>query len=88
MQFFTLDISKMEVSETFFSYFVHLKGPSKVCKARFGPYLHVFNPIGILGLGGGGSPKGWVHNVLQFFTLGSSKIEIQIETCFFDTMIT
>ena len=27
--------------------------------------------------GGGGSPKGLVHNLLmQFFTLGSSKIEV------------
>ena len=38
--------------------------------------------------GGGGSPKGWVHNLLlQFFTLGSSKIEV-FETYFFDTMLT
>ena len=30
------------------------------------------------------SPKGWVHNLLmQFFTLGSSKIEV-FETCFYD----
>ena len=33
--------------------------------------------------GGGVSPKGLVHNLLmQFVTLGSSKIEI-FETCFF-----
>ena len=32
--------------------------------------------------GGGGAPKGLVHNLLmQFFTLGSSKIEV-FETCF------
>ena len=38
--------------------------------------------------GGGGSPKGLVHNLLmQFFTLGSSKIEVS-ETYFFDTVIT
>ena len=38
--------------------------------------------------GGGVSPKGLVHNLLmQFFTLGSSKIEV-FETCFFDIMIT
>ena len=38
--------------------------------------------------GGGGSPKGLVHNLLmQFVTLGSSKIEV-FETCFFDTVIT
>ena len=35
-----------------------------------------------------GSHKGWVHNLLmQFFTLGSSKIDV-FETYFFDTMIT
>ena len=33
--------------------------------------------------GGGGSPKGLVHNLLmQFFNLDSSKIEV-LETCFF-----
>ena len=40
--------------------------------------------------GGGGAPKGLVHNLLmqmQFFTLGSSKIEV-FQTCFFDTVIT
>ena len=36
----------------------------------------------------GGSPKGLVHNLLmQFFTLGSSKIEV-FETCFFDIVTT
>ena len=39
-------------------------------------------------VGGGGSPKGLVHNLLmQFVTLGSSKMEV-FETCFFDTVIT
>ena len=34
------------------------------------------------------SPKGLVHNLLmQFFNLGSSKIEV-FETCFFDTVTT
>ena len=38
--------------------------------------------------GGGGVPKGLVHNLLmQFFTLGSSKIEV-FQTCFFDIVIT
>ena len=37
---------------------------------------------------GGGSPKGLVHNLLmQFFTLGSSKIEV-VKTFFFDIVIT
>ena len=38
--------------------------------------------------GGGGAPKGLVHNLLmQFFNLGSSKIEV-FETCFFDIVTT
>ena len=49
----------------------------------FSPYLG----IGRTG-GGGVSPKGLVHNLLmQFLTLGSSKIEV-FESCFSDTMIT
>ena len=49
----------------------------------------VFHPIWGLGrVGGGGAPKGLVHNLLmQFFTLGSSKLEV-FETCFYDTVIT
>ena len=48
----------------------------------FSPYL------GIGCGGGGGAPKRWVHNLLmQFFTLGSSKIELS-ETCLFDIVIT
>ena len=48
-------------------------------------YLRGFHPIWVLGPGGeGGSPKGLVHNLLmQFFTLGSSKIEV-FETYFSD----
>ena len=43
---------------------------------------------GVRARGGGGCPKGLVHNLhLQFFTLGSSKIEV-LETQFFDTVIT
>ena len=34
-------------------------------------------------VGGGRSPKGWVHSVLmQLFTLDSSKMEV-FKTCFF-----
>ena len=41
-----------------------------------------------VGGGGGGSPKGLVHNLLmQFFNLDSSKIEV-LETFFFDVVIT
>ena len=44
--------------------------------------------FGYWGGGGGGSPKGLVHNLLvQFFTPGSSKIEV-FETYFFDIPIT
>ena len=58
-----------------------------LCKACFRPYLGVFHHIGVLG-GGGGSPKGLVHNLLmQFFTLDSSKIEV-FKTCFFDMVTT
>ena len=47
----------------------------------FSPYLGI-------GCGGGGSPKGLVHNLLmQLLTLDSSKIEV-CKTYFFDTMIT
>ena len=48
----------------------------------------VFHFIWVLGAqGGGGDPKGLVHSLLmQFFTLGSSKIEV-FES-FFDTVIT
>ena len=48
-----------------------------------------FSPdLGIRSRGGGGSPKRLVHNLLmQFFTFGSSKIEV-FETCFFDIVTT
>ena len=47
-----------------------------------------FTRFGYWVQGGGGSPKGLVHNLLmQFVTLGSSKIEV-FETSFFDTVIT
>ena len=47
-----------------------------------------FTLFGYWARGGGGVPKGLVHNLLmQFFTLGNSRIEV-FETCFFDTVIT
>ena len=39
--------------------------------------------------GGGGPPKGFVHNLLmQFFTPSSSKVEVFRNLFFFDTVIT
>ena len=41
----------------------------------------------VKGVGGGGAPMGLVHNVLmQFFPLGSSKMEV-FESCFYDIVI-
>ena len=38
--------------------------------------------------GGGGAPRGLVHNLLmQFFTPDGSKMEV-FQTCFFDSMTT
>ena len=49
--------------------------------ACFSPYLGIKS-------WGGGYPRGLVHNLLmQFFPLGSSKIEV-FETCFFDIVTT
>ena len=47
-----------------------------------------FSPYLSLTSGGGGSPKGLVHNLLmEFFTLGSSKIEV-FEPYIFDIVTT
>ena len=48
-----------------------------------------FTLFWVLAWGGGGLPRdGYTHNLLiQFFTLGSSKIEV-LETYFFDIVIT
>ena len=52
--------------------------------ACFSPYLG----IGPRGGGGGGSPKGLVHNLLMpFFTPGSSKVQVS-ETYFYDIVTT
>ena len=52
-------------------------------------YIYVFFTLfGYWPGGPGGIPKGLVHNLLvQFFTLGSSKIEV-CDTSFFDTVTT
>ena len=88
MQFFNPDSSKIEVFKTCFfdivttrndhpSYGKHVLGRIYVFFTRFGYQV-----------GGGGSPKGRVHNLLmQFFTPDSSKMEV-FETCFCDIVIT
>ena len=51
----------------------------------------MFHPIWVLdpGGGGGGAPKGLVHNLLmQFFTLDSSIIEVFDTFFFFDIVTT
>ena len=49
----------------------------------FSPYLGIR-----FGGGGGGLPRDWYTTCfMQFFTLGSSKIEV-FETCFFDIVTT
>ena len=72
----------------FFWYPEHTKWPSNLCIVCFRVYLPGFHFIWVMGAGGGGSPKGFVHNLLmQFFTVGSSKIQIS-GTFFFDTVTT
>ena len=90
MQFFNPDTSKIEVFETCFfdivttqndhpRYVKHVLGRIYVFLTLFGNQVRG---------GGGGAPKGRVHNLLmQFFTPDSSKIEV-FETCFFDIVIT
>ena len=60
-------------------YVKHVLGRIYVFFTRFGNQVRG---------GGGGAPKGLVHNLLmQFFNPGSSKIEV-FETCFCDIVTT
>ena len=90
MQFFNPDSSKIEVFETcFFDIVTTQNDISNYAKHVLGR-IYVFSPyLGVRsGGGGGGLPKGRVHNLLmQFFNPGSSKIEV-FETCFFDIVTT
>ena len=91
MQLFTPGSSKIEVFETCFFdvvttqndhpiYVKHVLGRIYVVS----PYLGIRSGVG----GGGGAPKGLVHNLLmQFFTPGSSKIEV-FKTGFHDIVTT
>ena len=88
MQFFTLGSSKIEVFETcFFDIVTTQNDHPRYVKHVLGR-IYVFFTLFGYWVGGRGSPKGLVHNLLmQFVTLGSSKIEV-LETCFFDIVIT
>ena len=84
MQFFTPDSSKIEVFETcFFDIVTTQNDHPRYVKHVLGRFYVFFTLFGYWVGGGGGSPKGLVHNLLmQFVTLGSSKMEV-FETCFF-----
>ena len=88
MQFFNPDSSKIEVFETcFFDIVTTQNDISSYAKHVLGR-IYVFSPYLGVRSGGGGSPKGRVHNLLmQFFTPDSSKMEV-FETCFCDIVIT
>ena len=86
MQLFTSDSSKIEVFETCFYDIVTTQYHHPRYVKHVLGRIYIFFTLGPGG--GGGSPKGLVHNLLlQLFTLGSSEMEV-FETCFFDTMIT
>ena len=89
MQFFTSDSSKMEAFETCFHDIVTAQyDHPRYVKHVLGRIFMFFTLFGYYVYGEGGTPKGWVHNLLlQFFTLGSSKIEF-FESCFYDVVIT
>ena len=90
MQFFTLGSSKIEVSKTYFFHVV----TTQYDHPRY--VKHVLDRIYVFFIlfgywvrgGGGGLPRNWYTTCLmQFFTLGSSKMEVS-KTYFFDTMVT
>ena len=89
MQFFTPDSSKMEVFETcFFDIVTTQNDHPRYVKHVLGRIYVFFTLFGYQVGGGGGAPKGRVHNLLmQLFNPDSSKIEV-FETCFCDIVIT
>ena len=89
MQFVTLGSSKIEVFETCFFHIVTTQNDiSSYAKHVLGRIYVFFTLFGYQVGGGGGAPKGRVHNLLmQFFTPESSKMEV-FETCFCDIVIT
>ena len=88
MQFFTPDSSKIEVFETYFFDIVTTQNDHPSYGKHVLGRIYVFFTLFGYQVGGGGSPKGRVHNLLmQFFNPDSSKIEV-FETCFFDIVTT
>ena len=83
MQFSGLGSSKMEISETdFFDTLTIQKDQISYAKHVLAPLYVFFTLFGCVA-GGEGVPRGLGHNLLmQFFGLGSSKMEIS-ETDFF-----
>ena len=86
MQVFTLDSSKIEVSETYFSDIVTTQyDHPRYVKHVLGHIYVFFTLFGYFGRrgGGGGAPlKELLHNLfMQLFTLDNSKIEVS-ETYF------
>ena len=86
MQFSSLGSSKMEFSETdFFDTLTIQNDQISYVKHVLAPLYVFFTLFGCWG-GGGGLPRGLGHNLLmQFSSLGSSKMEFS-ETDFFDTL--
>ena len=81
--------SKSEVFETCFYDIVTTQYDlPRYVKHVLGRIYMIFTLFGDYVLGGGGAPRGLVHNLLvQFLTVGSSKIEV-FETCFYDIVTT
>ena len=87
MQFFTPDSSKIEVFETYFFDIVTTQNDHPSYESMFWAVFTCLSPYLGIRSGGGGAPKGRVHNLLmQFFTPDSSKMEV-FETCFCDIVI-
>ena len=88
MQFFNPGSSKIEGFETCFCDIVTTQNDHPSYVKHVLGRIYVFFTLFGYQVGGGGSPKGRVHNLLmQFFTPDSSKIEV-FETCFCDIVIT
>ena len=81
MQFFTLESSKVEVFKTPFFFHIMITyndhprhGKHVLCCICV--FFHIIWVLGARG-GGGGANKGLLHNLsMQFFTVGSLKIEV------------